>query len=1039
MSITNKDSLRDYIHGIHDYLRNNGAGYGMNALKIFNIFYGLLKIEENDELFKKLIIPVKGIDYEKINTIFEFSKLDQQYKDNFIKLFEDSDIENHEDYEILMEGFRKVYRFTNLLEYQKPDHQNDERLLEIINGPILDRLADGNLRNFLFYEIPPLRNEVYCGLVKKIAVLRKQDETNNINDTHFQLNGKIYEYFVGRDKSAISEMGAYFTDRYIVNYIYQNLLEPVLNDNGTVKTMIDMFGGSGGFTLGYTEYLMNKYETIDWTTNINSIYHHDMNEDVVKSASLEMMCLTGIIPEDNFMKDNSFNSEFNKKHYDYIVTNPPYGGDKNNKSEEKLKRDKIKKYIKESLKENSLSPEIIQKRKNQLKDITLEEKKENDEWEKTKVTLSSCSLRVREFCKKYNLNPNDKEACSYIMLMEMLAPNGTAIGVLKEGVFFDKKYRSIVKVLIENYNVEKVISIDSKAFENTTTKTSIIVFHNTEEKTSKIDFFNLVVNKEEDDVFEEDENGYITLSKNKGDIIEVTDMQTASASIEKIRNKNYSLNFKVYEKSKIKCNEGYHFEKLKDICELKRGNPLNKDKDFFKDKLNNDLYPVYGSGDLIGYSKNFNMESNTCILVRVGGPKSKNCSKYLLNNFYLTDASFSLYKYKKDFLKKYTDFYFLSNYDEIFRKTAGGTCQYTINQKTLYDLNIPIPDDPQRIEYWSNIIGEQFDLINLSQKEIDDIEKKIIGEIQRICDYEDCCEKSIDKLCDINPENIKTNNDYEYINYIDISLVEKGNLLGKKYIKKNNKFPSRAKRITNKNDILYSTVRPNLLGYTLIKENIDNCISSTGFCLLRNKSEISIYYLYYSLISEKNTDILISKAKGTTYPSISNNDIESLKIFLPKNTQLINNLQPDFDRLEELHEINKNAKTSFDTLISELRNEAITECEDDSIEDASDEDEENDLDNEDESVKSVSTTSSKSTKTNKPDLEEILYSPVKATVETFAEIKKRLNNGNDIKIKCPCNNGIICQSNHWDQHRKTDIHKDYVKLCFPVDKKKSKK
>jgi hypothetical protein len=28
-------------------LRNNGAGYGMNALKVFNILYGLKKIEEN--------------------------------------------------------------------------------------------------------------------------------------------------------------------------------------------------------------------------------------------------------------------------------------------------------------------------------------------------------------------------------------------------------------------------------------------------------------------------------------------------------------------------------------------------------------------------------------------------------------------------------------------------------------------------------------------------------------------------------------------------------------------------------------------------------------------------------------------------------------------------------------------------------------------------------------------------------------------------------------------------------------------------------
>ena len=36
-NITNKDALKDKIHEIHNFLRNNGAGYGMNALKVFNI------------------------------------------------------------------------------------------------------------------------------------------------------------------------------------------------------------------------------------------------------------------------------------------------------------------------------------------------------------------------------------------------------------------------------------------------------------------------------------------------------------------------------------------------------------------------------------------------------------------------------------------------------------------------------------------------------------------------------------------------------------------------------------------------------------------------------------------------------------------------------------------------------------------------------------------------------------------------------------------------------------------------------------------
>jgi type I restriction-modification system DNA methylase subunit len=710
---------------------------------------------------------------DKINTIFKFSNLDILYKDNFIQLFiQNSNIENHDDYEILLEGFRKVYRFTNLLEYVKPMHQNDERLKEIIDGPVLDRLSehDGNLRNFLFYEIPPLRNEVYCSLVKKIAILQKKDTFNNVDDTHFQLNGKIYEYFIGRDKSAISEMGAYFTDRYIIHYIYDHLLNPILNDDGTVKTMIDMFGGSGGFTLGYTEYLINKYKdssyidaSIDWNTNIKNIFHHDMNEDVVKSASLEMMCLTGVIPDEyNFMKDNAFQSEFNDKYFDYIVTNPPYGGDKNNRSEEQLKRDKIKKYINECLKNDSLSPNIVEIYKNQLKEINSEEKKEKEELEKTKVTLSSCSYRIKKFCKKYNLNPNDKEGCSFIMLMEMLAFNGTAIGVLKEGVFFDGCYNDIRKVLIENYNVEKIISIDANAFENITTKTSIIVFHNTEEKTSKIDFLNLVVMKEKEDVFGNDEKGYVILSKNKDDIIEVMDKQIVCTSIEKIRDKDYSLNFKVYEKSKIKCKEGYHFEKIGDISII---NPKFK---IIKKKYNyieiSDIeynqiinYTNYEFKDLPQNAKRL-VEENDIFISTVRPKKNKtlfiknnlNNLNYLnnLNDYIFSGAFVQIRSTKLD--SKYIYFILYHFIDSFEKSLCNGSTYPRFNGDILNDYLIPIPDDPLKIEYWSTKIGEQHDLINSSQKEIDIIEKKILQEIQRITDYEDYIEKSIDSLCDIH-------------------------------------------------------------------------------------------------------------------------------------------------------------------------------------------------------------------------------------------------------------------------------------------------
>ena len=44
-NIQTAEQLKDYIHSIHDFIRNSGAGYGMSALKIFNVFYSLRLIK----------------------------------------------------------------------------------------------------------------------------------------------------------------------------------------------------------------------------------------------------------------------------------------------------------------------------------------------------------------------------------------------------------------------------------------------------------------------------------------------------------------------------------------------------------------------------------------------------------------------------------------------------------------------------------------------------------------------------------------------------------------------------------------------------------------------------------------------------------------------------------------------------------------------------------------------------------------------------------------------------------------------------------
>ena len=56
------------------------------------------------------------------------------------------------------------------------------------------------------------------------------------------------------NKTAISELGAYFTDRHITNYIYNNIKSSI-NADGRIEIITDEFGGSGGFSAFSINYL----------------------------------------------------------------------------------------------------------------------------------------------------------------------------------------------------------------------------------------------------------------------------------------------------------------------------------------------------------------------------------------------------------------------------------------------------------------------------------------------------------------------------------------------------------------------------------------------------------------------------------------------------------------------------------------------------------------------------------------------------------------------------------------------------------------
>lgn len=96
--------------------------------------------------------------------------------------------------------------------------------------------------------------------------------------------------------------------------------------------------------------------------------------------------------------------------------------------------------------------------------------------------------------------------------------------------------------------------------------------------------------------------------------------------------------------------------------------------------------------------------------------------------------------------------------------------------------------------------------------------------------------------------------------------------------------PSRAKRMVRKEDIIYSSVRPDQLHYGFIKNPQDNLVVSTGFVTITcNKAILYPKFLYYYLIQSQITEYLhsVAEASTTAYPSLRPSDIEALDIEIP--------------------------------------------------------------------------------------------------------------------------------------------------------------
>jgi type I restriction enzyme S subunit len=161
-------------------------------------------------------------------------------------------------------------------------------------------------------------------------------------------------------------------------------------------------------------------------------------------------------------------------------------------------------------------------------------------------------------------------------------------------------------------------------------------------------------------------------------------------------------------------------------------------------------------------------------------------------------------------------------------------------------------------------------------------------------------EYRLGEVIETNISQYSLKENWESILYLDTGNITKNQISNIESFFGNKNLPSRARRKVKKDDIVYSSVRPNLCHYGYMNNPPSNLLVSTGFIVITVKKELAdSRFIYYYLTKNEIVKHLhaIGEQAVSTYPSIKPSDIEDLPINLPslENQQKIASILKSLD------------------------------------------------------------------------------------------------------------------------------------------------
>jgi restriction endonuclease S subunit len=358
-------------------------------------------------------------------------------------------------------------------------------------------------------------------------------------------------------------------------------------------------------------------------------------------------------------------------------------------------------------------------------------------------------------------------------------------------------------------------------------------------------------------------------------------------TLEELRSKHYSLNYKQYLPQSALEVEGFEMVKLGDLIVADSGDLLAKDAIIKGD------YPIIGGGKVVGYHNTSNRNADEIVISRVGNA----CLTFMSGKYYLTDNALAIIsKDHNKMLIKYLYFYLTQNIDKL-REQYSGTAQPVISKTRLYEIQIPLPSLERQQQILEAIDG----WVGLSQHEEEALkllEKQAMFQVKEMGRGQSRV-KLATIAKDITFGFMVASGDY---GTEGVPVIKTKNIKSKRVM-----YPADDQKIQTKLDEKYRIKKGDMLivlggspGENGIWEFDEEAWLNQDCAKISIENPVTRMYVFYSLQGQVFNDYIESNTTKTTIGHISRGVVRDIEIPLPPLTEQ-QTLQSDFDEIRHKH------------------------------------------------------------------------------------------------------------------------------------------